>query len=138
LDAARGRLLLVRNRRELREGRSGWTWPKGRIDPGEGPVFAALREISEEAGVLAEPIVRIALIETRRALRHYYLLSAIRRGMGYGRETLEVRWVRPHKAARLLDRKRDRFVLRAAGRAIDALQQSTTAGAQALARASAA
>ena len=114
VDVRTGAVLLVKNRREKRDGRSGWTWPKGRIDPGEGPVFAALREIAEEAGVLAEPICRIALVQTKRALRHYFLLSLIQKGLSYRRETLELRWVSMKKARRLLDRKRDVLVLQAA------------------------
>jgi 8-oxo-dGTP pyrophosphatase MutT (NUDIX family) len=108
LHVETGRVLVVNNRRE------GWTWPKGIIDAGEGPVFAALREIEEEAGVLAEPIDRILVIETKRALRHYYLLTMIRDGLPTSSETMEVCWVSLVKAKKLLLRKRDRLVLRAA------------------------
>ncbi len=114
VDADSGRVLLVRTRRETKEGMSGWTWPKGLIDPGEGPVYAAIREISEEAGVLAEPLAHIGALETRRALRHYFLLVKIKDGLPAGRETLEVKWVDLRRAKELLDRKRDRKVLRAA------------------------
>lgn len=31
-----------------------WTFPWGQLDPGESPVAAAVREVSEEAGVVAE------------------------------------------------------------------------------------
>lgn len=123
VDVASGCLLLVKNRREQREGGSGWTWPKGRIDPGEGPVYAALREIAEEAGVIAEPLGRIALLQTKKALRHYFLLSLIRDGLAYRSETLELRWATPKEARRLLDRERDRLVLRAARRMIRRLER---------------
>lgn len=123
LDPDTGRVLLVKNRRERREGYSGWTWPKGLIDPGEGPIFAALREIVEEAGVLAEPLGRIAVIETKRALRHYYLLAKIRDGLDHHAETLRVRWVAPDEAKRMLERKRDRRVLKAASRTIRQLEE---------------
>jgi 8-oxo-dGTP pyrophosphatase MutT (NUDIX family) len=114
VDVESGRVLLVRTRREAKEGKSGWTWPKGLIDPGEGPVYAAIREIAEEAGVLAEPVAHIGALETKRALRHYFLLTKIRAGKPIGRETIEVRWVDLRRAKELLDRKRDRKVLRAA------------------------
>jgi 8-oxo-dGTP diphosphatase len=114
VDPDTGRLLLVKVRRERREGRRGWTWPKGRIDPGEGPICAALREIREEAGVVAEPLWRIALFETDKALRHYFLLARVTAEPVSGREVLRVKWVSPEKAERLLDRKRDRRVLVAA------------------------
>lgn len=50
-DVRRGRTvwLVV----STRDGR--WTLPKGRRDPGESPVDAAVRETAEEAGVLAAP-----------------------------------------------------------------------------------
>jgi 8-oxo-dGTP diphosphatase len=121
-DPETGRVLLVKNRREKKQGTNGWTWPKGLLDPGEGPVFAALREIAEEAGVHAEPLGRIALIETKKALRHYFLLSKIRGGFDIDAETLRIRWVTPKDAKRLLDRKRDRKVLKAAKRMIRQLE----------------
>lgn len=117
VDTETGRVLLVKNRRELKEG-GGWTWPKGLIDTGEGPVFAAIREIAEETGVLAEPLGRVALIQSKRALRHYFLLTKIRDGLPYHRETIDARWVTVDEATSLLSRKRDRRVLRAAKRAL--------------------
>jgi 8-oxo-dGTP pyrophosphatase MutT (NUDIX family) len=129
LDRASGKVLLVQNRRERREGRAGWTWPKGRIDRDEGPVFAALREVAEEAGVQAEPVALLLRMRTRRALRHYYLLVKIRGGLPVASETLAVRWVRPARAMRLLERGRDRMVLLAAVRALRELRELRELGA---------
>lgn len=123
LDVATGTVLVVRTRREARGGRVGWTWPKGVLDEHEGPVFAAIREIAEEAGVHAEPLARIAVIETKRALRHYFLFTKIRDGLPFGPETLEISWVSLRDAKGMLARKRDRRVLRAARRALGALPQ---------------
>ena len=123
VDVESGRLLLVKNRRERGEGRSGWTWPKGLIDPGEGPVFAALREIVEEAGVMAEPVGRIALLRTPRALRHYFLLWKIAEGLPHRRETVRIKWVSVAQAKRLLERKRDKQVLRAARQMLERLRR---------------
>lgn len=36
-----------------------WTLPKGKLDPGEHPLLAAVREVAEEAGVRAVPQVRL-------------------------------------------------------------------------------
>ncbi len=37
----------------LRRDSGEWAFPKGHVDPGEGPLDTALREIAEEAGVHA-------------------------------------------------------------------------------------
>lgn len=36
-----------------------WSLPKGKLDPGEHPLVAAVREVAEEAGVRAVPQVRL-------------------------------------------------------------------------------
>jgi 8-oxo-dGTP diphosphatase len=47
----KGRILLAH---WSQGGYSGWTLPGGGIDPGEDPAHAAIREISEETGYVAE------------------------------------------------------------------------------------
>jgi len=42
---AQGKVLVVNQRG------SSWSLPKGHVDPGEGPLEAALREIKEETGI---------------------------------------------------------------------------------------
>jgi 8-oxo-dGTP pyrophosphatase MutT (NUDIX family) len=49
LDAGRLRLLVVR-----RADNGAWTPVTGIIDPGEQPAHAAVREVHEEAGIVAE------------------------------------------------------------------------------------
>jgi 8-oxo-dGTP diphosphatase len=124
VDLESGHVLIVKNRREHAEGRNGWTWPKGKLDKGEGPVFAALREISEEAGVMAEPLARLTCVRTKRATRHYFLFAKISDGLSHSNETLKVRWVSIREARRLLERKRDRQVLRDAKIMIRAIQEA--------------
>ncbi len=55
-------VLLVRSRR------GPWTIPGGRIDPGETPEHAAVRELREEAGVVgasvAAPVTYVSVIKT--------------------------------------------------------------------------
>lgn len=46
-EAGGPRYLLVRARRDPTQ----WIFPKGHVEPGETPEAAALREVSEEAGV---------------------------------------------------------------------------------------
>jgi len=53
--AGDGALVLTKRSSKLRSHRSQWALPGGRLDPGETPVSAVLRELSEEVNVsLAE------------------------------------------------------------------------------------
>jgi len=51
----------------VRSRRGSWTIPGGKIDPGETPEKAAIRELREEAGVLgagaATPVTRVLVIK---------------------------------------------------------------------------
>ena len=47
--AHQGRVLLVRRR--VKEGRLSWQFPAGKIEPGESPEEAAVRETREETGL---------------------------------------------------------------------------------------
>lgn len=44
-------------------GRDAWALPKGLIEPGEAPDDAALREATEESGLLGEIVARIGTIK---------------------------------------------------------------------------
>lgn len=57
-DAA-GRVLLLRHRK------GEWVFPKGHVDPGERPLETALREVEEEAGVRARPLLPTPVATTR-------------------------------------------------------------------------
>ncbi|MBU2665503.1 NUDIX domain-containing protein [Actinoplanes bogorensis] len=95
-----GRILLIR-----RSDNGRWSLPAGMIDPGEQPAAAALREIEEETGVIAE-IDRLGGVAMHEAQypngdRCEYLAVWFRcRAVGGearpdGDETLEVRWFAP-------------------------------------------
>ncbi|MGB8012617.1 MAG: NUDIX domain-containing protein [Terriglobales bacterium] len=43
-----------------KRSRAVFALPKGLVDPGEKPQGAAVREVREETGVVAEPVVRLA------------------------------------------------------------------------------
>ncbi|MFI6856530.1 NUDIX hydrolase [Streptomyces sp. NPDC050416] len=51
---AGGRVLLAR--RAIAEGGLVWVFPGGKVEPGEGPEEAAVREAGEEARVLVEAV----------------------------------------------------------------------------------
>jgi len=56
-------------RRALGYERAGmWEFPGGKVDPGEMPLDAALREPYEEIGVVAYPLTGFVEIENRRIL----------------------------------------------------------------------
>lgn len=46
-----------------------WSWPKGHLEPGEGPEEAALREVLEETGIVGR-------IRGRLPATHYYYRDA--------------------------------------------------------------
>ncbi|MCA9667731.1 MAG: NUDIX domain-containing protein [Myxococcales bacterium] len=116
-------VLLVRNRKEKREGRSGWTWPKGRIDPGESPAKTARRESREESGAKATVGPHLVTLKTKRALRAYFLmLLDADKGDYHRKETLEVKWVSLRRARKMLDRGRDHEVLDAVGKTLADLE----------------
>lgn len=49
-----GRVLLAR--RSTTEGSLSWAFPGGKVEPGETPEQAAVRETAEEVGVVVEPV----------------------------------------------------------------------------------
>jgi 8-oxo-dGTP diphosphatase len=60
-----------------------WSWPKGKLDPGETPPTAAAREVEEETGlpvVLGVPLpdLRYALGDGRRKIVHYWAAQVAR------------------------------------------------------------
>ncbi|MGW1950654.1 NUDIX hydrolase [Streptomyces sp. NPDC001940] len=55
--AHRGQVLLVR--RQVPEGGLLWQFPAGKVEPGESPDEAAVREALEEAGVVVESLTII-------------------------------------------------------------------------------
>ncbi len=127
VDPASKKVLLVRIRKAAKGGRSGWTWPKGRVDSGERAHGAAMRETYEESGVQALPVAKIAQLKSGDALRHYYLMKKVRdEGRFDPKETLEVRWVSLRRASKMLERSRDQKVLGAARATIKALQKAAT------------
>ena len=59
-DAA-GRLLLVQRGRE--PARGSWSIPGGKVEPGESPHAAVVREVWEETGLDVEPLALVGTVE---------------------------------------------------------------------------
>ncbi len=101
IEDARGRILLAQ-----RTGASDlaglWEFPGGKIDPGESPEAALVRELDEELGIQAE--VGDALITVPQAYPDKRLTLDVRhvktwQGSARGREGQALLWVPPRKLA---------------------------------------
>jgi 8-oxo-dGTP pyrophosphatase MutT (NUDIX family) len=81
-----------------REARGDWTFPKGKLDEGEGFVACALREVAEETGLTCQAL---RLIGTTSYLHRkgkpkivaYYLMLAESGEFSPNEEVTELRWV---------------------------------------------
>ena len=94
-----------------------WSLPKGKDDPGETPMEAALRELHEETGYRAHIITRLedqhyTVSGGRPKVVRYFLAKpTVFEGFRPGSEVDETRWVAITKAKRLLTYERDRELL---------------------------
>lgn len=101
-----------------------WQLPKGIIDEGETPEIAALREVSEEAGIECELIEKIETIEywyvgmyrgTRVRFHkfvHFFLMKYVAGDVAdHDHEVAEARWVKIEDAAKMLAFKGEKQVI---------------------------
>ena len=95
-----------------------WSFPKGKLDPGERHVQAALREVQEETGLRCR--TRHELPETRYADRkgrpkrvRYWSMEPVDGEFVPNDEVDEVRWLSLHEADTVLSYRHDRTVLAA-------------------------
>jgi 8-oxo-dGTP pyrophosphatase MutT (NUDIX family) len=96
-----------------------WSFPKGKLDPGETWEQAALREVEEEIGLRCRlgpelPPVEYAVSAGRKVVR-YWLMEPESGAFAPNEEVDEVRWLSPPEADELLSYERDRALLREAG-----------------------
>ena len=99
-----------------------WSLPKGKLDQGETTKEAALRELTEETGLVGEIINRIGLVhyqyseagKKQRIKKHvvFYLASFKKGKMTPGLpEVDEVRWIGIDDALKLLDYELERQIV---------------------------
>jgi 8-oxo-dGTP pyrophosphatase MutT (NUDIX family) len=93
-----------------------WTLPKGKLEPGESPLEAALREVREETGLECRPGPLLGSVEYvdssgRDKTVDYWLMEAAGEELAPTNEVDEARWVPLADAAALLSHERDREML---------------------------
>jgi len=93
-----------------------WSLPKGKLEPAEHPLVAAVREVAEETDVRAVPQVRLPSAryrsEGRPKVVDYWSMRAVANG-GFqpGTEVDDVRWLPADEAVRLVSYPHDAEVL---------------------------
>lgn len=100
--------------------RDRWVFPKGRVKSRETAAATALREVAEEAGVLAQPIRRLRRVEQKQQGKPisiaYFLMAYAGRTTPLDRR--RIRWLGFDEALESLDLEKSRRLLRSADRLI--------------------
>jgi 8-oxo-dGTP pyrophosphatase MutT (NUDIX family)/phosphohistidine phosphatase SixA len=95
-----------------------WSLPKGKLEAGEHPLLAAVREVGEEAGVLAVPQVRLDGVNyamrdgTPKTVDYWSMRCADQEPALTTAEVDELRWMSVDEAARRLTYAHDVRVVR--------------------------
>ncbi len=95
-----------------RPGDNDWSFPKGKLDPGETSKRAARREVLEETGYCCKIGDEVGSVEysteNQKSKRvTYYAMTVDRGSFVPNGEVDEIRWVTPKKALKLLTWRRD-------------------------------
>jgi 8-oxo-dGTP pyrophosphatase MutT (NUDIX family) len=96
-----------------------WSFPKGKLDPGETWEQAALREVEEEIGLRCRLGAELTPVEyavsAGRKVVRYWVMEPESGAFAPNEEVDEMRWLSPTEAEELLSYERDRALLREAG-----------------------
>jgi 8-oxo-dGTP pyrophosphatase MutT (NUDIX family) len=133
-----GAVVLGRDRRVLllrRADEGTWGFPKGKIEPGESPEEAAVREVLEETGLFVNLLRPVAEVwyayywPPRRRNYHkrvtYYLANPVSGRLRAESGFEEVRWVSRREAMMLLSWPNDKDVV---GKAFEAVRSGRASG----------
>ena len=95
-----------------------WSFPKGKLAPGEGWEEAALREVEEELGLRCRlghelPPTSYRDPKGRAKVVRYWLMEPLDGAFAASQEVDEMRWVPAADALALLSYEHDRALLRA-------------------------
>jgi 8-oxo-dGTP pyrophosphatase MutT (NUDIX family) len=105
-----------------------WSLPKGKLDPGEAWLAAAVRETHEEAGLTGEVGAELAgvayVVREGPKLVRYWLLRVTGESFAANLEVDEVVWVALAEARERAQYRGDRSVLRSAAAILSILEAS--------------
>lgn len=89
-----------------------WSLPKGKLETGEHPLVAAVREVAEETGFTGRPGRTLGTVSYAGKSVDYWSMTALGGQFEVNEEVDKLRWLPPKAAAKRLSYGTDRTVLR--------------------------
>ena len=103
--------------------RDDWTFPKGKVDPGEHIISAAIREVREETGFAVQlgiPLPTATYLKNNLQKDVFYWHAKLLAGtFAKNEEVNEIKWQNFEKTRKLLSYEHDVEILEAAAQAIE-------------------